>query len=57
MRFEFNLIRGKNPFADMCAEKAITLVGRFLRRAVKDGNDLEARDGMALAATLGGMAS
>jgi len=53
---ETSVYQGKNPFADMCAEKAITLVGRFLRRAVKDGNDLEARDGMALAATLGGMA-
>ncbi|MSR54223.1 MAG: iron-containing alcohol dehydrogenase [Gemmataceae bacterium] len=53
---ETSVYQGKNPFADMCAERAITLVGRFLRRAVKDGNDLEARDGMALAATLGGMA-
>ena len=42
--------------ADAMAEKAIALVGKFLRRAVKDGNDLEARDGMALAATLGGLA-
>jgi alcohol dehydrogenase class IV len=40
----------------MCAEKAITLVGQYLRRAVRDGTDLEARDGMALAATLGGLA-
>ena len=40
----------------MLAEKAITLVGRYLRRAVTDGNDLEAREGMALAATLGGLA-
>jgi len=53
---ETSVYQGKNPFADMCAEKAIILVGRFLRRAVRDGNDLEARDGMALAATLGGMA-
>ena len=53
---ETSVYQGKNAFADMCAEKAIVLVGRFLRRAVKDGNDLEARDGMALAATLGGMA-
>src|SRR5204863_8713900 len=36
--------------------KAIRLVGRFLVRAVKDGTDREARDGMALAATLGGLA-
>ncbi|HEX3148402.1 MAG TPA: iron-containing alcohol dehydrogenase [Gemmataceae bacterium] len=53
---ETSVYQGKNPLADMCAEKAITLVGRFLRRAVRDGNDLEARDGMALAATLGGLA-
>ncbi len=53
---ETSVYQGKNPFADMCAEQAITLVGRFLRRAVKDGNDLEARDGMALAGTLGGLA-
>ena len=42
--------------ADLMAKEAITLVGQFLRRAVKDGSDLEARDGMALAATLGGLA-
>jgi alcohol dehydrogenase len=53
---EVSVYQGKNPFADMCAEKAITLVGKYLRRAVHDGNDLEARDGMALAGTLGGLA-
>src|SRR5262245_3639058 len=53
---EKSVYQGKNPFADMCAETAITLVGKYLRRAVRDGNDLEARDGMALAATLGGLA-
>jgi alcohol dehydrogenase len=53
---ETSVYQGKNPFADLCAEKAIILVGRYLRRAVRDGNDLEARDGMALAATLGGLA-
>jgi alcohol dehydrogenase class IV len=41
---------------DITAEKAISLVGKYLRRAVKDGNDLEAREGMALAALLAGMA-
>src|SRR5436309_8883426 len=40
----------------MLAEKAVALVGRHLRRAVADGKDLEARDGMALAATLAGLA-
>jgi alcohol dehydrogenase class IV len=53
---EKSVYQGKNPMADVMAMEAIRLVGQFLRRAVKDGNDLEARDGMALAATLGGLA-
>jgi alcohol dehydrogenase len=53
---EKSVYQGKNPMADAMAEKAIGLVGQFLRRAVRDGNDLEARDGMALAATLAGLA-
>ena len=53
---ERSVYQGKHPLGDICAERAITLVGKFLRRAVKDGNDLEAREGMALAALLAGMA-
>ena len=53
---ERSVYQGKNPLADMVAEKAIRLIGQFLRRAVKDANDLEAREGMSLAATLGGLA-
>jgi len=53
---EKSVYQGRNPMANMMATEAILLVGRFLRRAVKDGTDLEARDGMALAATLGGLA-
>ena len=53
---ERTVYQGKNPMADVMAREAITLVGKFLRRAVTDGNDLEARDGMALAGTLGGLA-
>lgn len=53
---EKSVYQGANPMADMMAREAIVRVGRFLRRAVKDGNDLEARDMMALAATLGGLA-
>ena len=53
---ERTVYQGKHPLGDLCAEKAITLVGKFLRRAVKDGSDLEAREGMALAALLGGLA-
>lgn len=53
---EKTVYQGKNPLADAMAKECIALVGKFLRVAVADGNDLEARDGMALAATLGGLA-
>jgi alcohol dehydrogenase len=53
---ERSVYQGKHPMGDLVAEKAIRLIGQFLRRAVRDGNDLEARDGMALAATLAGLA-
>src|SRR4029078_8055286 len=53
---EKTIYQGRHPLGDVIAEKAIALVGQFLRRAVKDGSDLEARDGMSLAALLGGMA-
>ncbi|MBN2050611.1 MAG: iron-containing alcohol dehydrogenase [Spirochaetales bacterium] len=42
------------PITDMYCETAIRLVGRYLRRVVRDGNDREARNGMALANTLAG---
>ena len=48
--------QGRHPFGDMLAEKAIRLVGAHLRTAVHEGRNLAAREGMALAATLGGMA-
>ncbi len=44
------------PFSDAVALHAIELVGRWLRAAVEDGSNLEARTHMAHAATLGGMA-
>jgi alcohol dehydrogenase class IV len=53
---ERTVYQGRHPMGDVLAERAIELVGQFLRRAVRDGGDLEARDGMALAATLAGMA-
>lgn len=53
---ERSVYQGHHPMGDLTAQRAIELVGLYLRRAVADGNDLEARDGMALAATLGGMA-
>jgi len=48
--------QGKNPLADLMASEAIRLVGRYLTRAVLTPSDTEARDGMALAGTLGGLA-
>ncbi len=53
---ERTVYQGKHPLADALAEKAIALVGAYLRRAVARGDDLEAREGMALAATLAGLA-
>ncbi len=52
---ERTVYQGRHPFGDMLAEKAITLIGKYLRRAVANGQDLEAREGMALAATMAGM--
>lgn len=53
---ERSCYQGRHPFGDMLAEKAIALVGQHLRRAVAHGADLDAREGMALAATLAGLA-
>ena len=44
------------PITDMACEEAIRLVGRYLRRAVKNGDDREARNGMAYANSLAGIA-
>lgn len=53
---ERSVYQGKHPMGDIMAEKAIALIGQYLRRAVANGQDLEARDGMALGATLAGLA-
>jgi len=45
-----------NPLSDLVAEKAIALIGRSLKKAVKKGQDLEARQDMLLGSLLGGMA-
>ena len=47
---------GRQPLGDCLSEKAITLVGQHLVNAVTDPDAHEARDAMALAATLAGMA-
>ncbi len=45
-----------NPITDACALQAIRLIARYLRIAVARGDDLEARDRMAYAQYLAGMA-
>lgn len=44
------------PITDMGCEQAIRLVGRYLRRVVKNGEDREARNAMAYANSLAGIA-
>ena len=46
---------GANPVADMWAEKAMSLLAQSFRTAVRQGDDEEAREQMALAATFAGM--
>ena len=43
------------PITDACAEKAIELICNYLKRAVDDGQDIEAREMMAYAEFLAGM--
>ncbi len=45
-----------SPISDLFAAEAIRLVGAFLRRAVEDGSDLEARTNMLYANTIAGIA-
>jgi alcohol dehydrogenase len=47
---------GRYPLGECLAEKAIELIGQHLVAAVEDGTNKAARDGMALAATLAGLA-
>lgn len=44
------------PITDACAEKAIELISNYLVNAVENGEDVEARDMMAYAEYLAGMA-
>src|SRR6266496_4566195 len=46
---------GSNPVSDLWCEKALEYTGRYLRRAVLNGMDVEARTYMALAATIAGI--
>jgi alcohol dehydrogenase len=47
---------GRNPKADALALKAIEFIAKYLRKAVANGNDIEARTGMAYAEYLAGEA-
>jgi alcohol dehydrogenase class IV len=53
---ERTVYQGRHPLGDALAEKAIALIGAHLRKAVAHGDDLNAREGMALGATLAGLA-
>jgi alcohol dehydrogenase len=53
---ERSVYQGRHPLGDCLAEKAIALIGAHLEAAVRDGKNLDARDGMALGATLAGLA-
>jgi alcohol dehydrogenase class IV len=46
---------GSNPVSDVWSSRALELLGRWFRRAVDEPGDLEAREGMALAATFAGI--
>jgi alcohol dehydrogenase class IV len=48
--------QGSFPLSDVLVERAIELIGRYLRRAVYQPGDLEAREEMHLASLLAGMA-
>jgi hydroxyacid-oxoacid transhydrogenase len=47
--------QGANPVADVWSQKALEYGGRFLRRAVADPDDIEARGTMMLAASMAGV--
>ena len=47
--------QGSNPVADVWSAKALEFGGRYLRRAVADRDDVEARGFMMLAATMAGV--
>ncbi|MGE4505576.1 MAG: iron-containing alcohol dehydrogenase, partial [Desulfovibrionaceae bacterium] len=44
------------PMTDACAEKSIKMIFKYLRRAVANGQDIEAREGMCYAQYMAGMA-
>ena len=47
--------QGSNPVSDVWAARALEYGGLYLRRSVADGNDMEARANMMLAASIAGI--
>lgn len=47
---------GRTPLGDALAEKAIALIAQHLRTAVREPENMAAREGMSLGATLAGLA-
>lgn len=48
--------QGANPWSDLGSLEALRLGGKYLERAVHDGSDVEAREQLAWAASLAGIA-
>lgn len=48
--------QGANPYSDVGCQAALELCGKYFVRAVKDANDVEARDKMMFASSLAGIA-
>jgi alcohol dehydrogenase class IV len=46
---------GANPISDLWSEQAMSLLATSFRNAVRDGDDVQARERMALAATMAGL--
>ena len=53
---ERSAYQGRHPMGNLFAERAIALIGANLRTAVKQGDNIPAREAMALGATLAGLA-
>lgn len=54
--FEAYICKGRNDFSDALALHSIALFSKSIRRAVKDGSDMEARQMMAMSCSLAGAA-
>ncbi|XP_076837369.1 hydroxyacid-oxoacid transhydrogenase, mitochondrial isoform X2 [Brachyhypopomus gauderio] len=47
--------QGRNPISDVWARHALHMVSKYLKRAVRDSDDVEARSGMHLASVFAGI--